>query len=41
MTDWTMDRLPVQTLREKAMVSVMEEITDIPEWWKKVPTLLF
>ncbi|KAJ5793180.1 uncharacterized protein N7503_009158 [Penicillium pulvis] len=28
--------LPVQTLREKAMVSVMEEITDIPEWWKKI-----
>ncbi|KAJ6011477.1 Protein of unknown function DUF4246 [Penicillium sp. IBT 35674x] len=28
--------LPVQTLRELAMVSVMEDITDIPEWWKKI-----
>ncbi|KAJ5924407.1 hypothetical protein N7466_008594 [Penicillium verhagenii] len=28
--------LPVQTLREIAMVEVMEDITDIPEWWKKI-----
>ncbi|KAJ5103872.1 Protein of unknown function DUF4246 [Penicillium argentinense] len=28
--------LPVQTLREMAMVAVMEEITDVPEWWKKI-----
>ncbi|KAJ6093378.1 Protein of unknown function DUF4246 [Penicillium sp. IBT 16267x] len=28
--------LPVQTLREMAMVEVMEDITDIPEWWKKI-----
>lgn len=31
----TLNRLPVQTLREIEMVKVMEEITDIPEWWKK------
>jgi hypothetical protein len=29
-------RLPVQTLREIYMVRVMEDLTDIPEWWKKV-----
>ncbi|KAJ5648545.1 hypothetical protein N7490_004917 [Penicillium lividum] len=28
--------LPVLTLRELAMVEVMEQITDIPEWWKKI-----
>ncbi|KAJ5676107.1 hypothetical protein N7462_009004 [Penicillium macrosclerotiorum] len=28
--------LPVQTLREIAMVAVMEDITDLPEWWKKI-----
>ncbi|KAJ5644605.1 hypothetical protein N7507_010616 [Penicillium longicatenatum] len=28
--------LPVQTLREMAMVKEMEDITDIPEWWKKI-----
>ncbi|KAJ5093129.1 Protein of unknown function DUF4246 [Penicillium angulare] len=28
--------LPVQTLREQAMVDVMEDLTDIPEWWKKI-----
>ncbi|KAJ5634832.1 hypothetical protein N7528_002674 [Penicillium herquei] len=28
--------LPVQTLREIAMVEVMEDLTDIPEWWKKI-----
>lgn len=28
--------LPVLTLREIAMVDYMEDITDIPEWWKKV-----
>ncbi|KAJ5239411.1 Protein of unknown function DUF4246 [Penicillium chermesinum] len=27
---------PAQTLREIAMVEVMEALTDIPEWWKKV-----
>ncbi|KAJ5335048.1 hypothetical protein N7452_007451 [Penicillium brevicompactum] len=33
--------LPVLTLREIAMVDYMEDITDIPEWWKKVfdPTI--
>jgi hypothetical protein len=35
-----MNRLPVQTLREMAMVKEMEDITDIPEWWKKVPPLI-
>lgn len=29
-------RLPVQTLREISMVAIMEELTDIPEWWIKV-----
>ncbi|CAL5865990.1 uncharacterized protein PFLUO_LOCUS197 [Penicillium psychrofluorescens] len=28
--------LPAQTLREIAMVHVMEEITDIPQWWTKI-----
>ncbi|KAJ5267619.1 Protein of unknown function DUF4246 [Penicillium angulare] len=28
--------LPVQTLREKAMVDVMEDLTDIPGWWNKI-----
>ncbi|KAJ5178785.1 Protein of unknown function DUF4246 [Penicillium capsulatum] len=28
--------LPVQTLREITMVDVMEELTDLPEWWLKV-----
>ncbi|CAP99467.1 hypothetical protein EN45_006330 [Penicillium chrysogenum] len=28
--------LPVLTLREMSMVEVMEDLTDIPEWWKKV-----
>ncbi|KAJ5115280.1 Protein of unknown function DUF4246 [Penicillium alfredii] len=28
--------LPVQTLREIQMVDVMEDLTDIPEWWKKI-----
>jgi hypothetical protein len=28
--------LPVLTLREMNMVEVMEGLTDIPEWWKKV-----
>lgn len=31
--------LPVLTLREIAMVDYMEDITDIPEWWKKVSNL--
>lgn len=29
-------RLPVLTLREMHMVEFMEDLTDIPEWWKKV-----
>lgn len=28
--------LPVLTLREIAMVDYMEDLTDIPGWWKKV-----
>ncbi|KAJ9482813.1 hypothetical protein VN97_g10615 [Penicillium thymicola] len=28
--------LPVLTLREMHMVEFMEQLTDIPEWWKKV-----
>ncbi|KAK4867793.1 hypothetical protein LT330_006654 [Penicillium expansum] len=28
--------LPVLTLREMHMVEFMEDLTDIPEWWKKV-----
>ncbi|QQK44526.1 Histone H2B [Penicillium digitatum] len=28
--------LPVLTLREMRMVEFMEDLTDIPEWWKKV-----
>lgn len=28
--------LPVLTLREMHMVEFMEELTDIPAWWKKV-----
>ncbi|KAI2793298.1 hypothetical protein POX_b03352 [Penicillium oxalicum] len=28
--------LPAQTLREIAMMGVMEDLTDIPEWWKKI-----
>lgn len=32
--------MPVQTLREIGMVGFMEELTDIPEWWKKVSTFV-
>lgn len=28
--------LPVLTLREIDMLDFMEDLTDIPEWWKKV-----
>ncbi|CAI7647214.1 unnamed protein product [Penicillium discolor] len=28
--------LPVLTLREMHMVEFMEDLTDIPEWWKKI-----
>jgi hypothetical protein len=28
--------LPVQTLRELAMVAEMEKLTDIPQWWIQV-----
>ncbi|KAF3386324.1 hypothetical protein F1880_001250 [Penicillium rolfsii] len=28
--------LPVQTIREFNMMRVMEDLTDIPEWWKKI-----
>lgn len=27
---------PLVTLREKSMTEFMEQLTDIPEWWKKV-----
>ena len=27
---------PLQTLRELGMLKVMEDITDIPEWYRKV-----
>lgn len=32
----TLLRLPALTLREIEMVRIMEDITDIPQWWKKV-----
>lgn len=35
-TPLTSYSLPVLTLREKAMVKIMEDITDIPMWWKRV-----
>ena len=28
--------LPVLTLREIDMLCILEYLTDIPEWWKKV-----
>ncbi|KAF7718990.1 Uncharacterized protein PECH_000170 [Penicillium ucsense] len=30
------NRLPAQTLREIGMMRVMEDLTDIPEWWEKI-----
>jgi hypothetical protein len=35
LTDYS-HSLPVLTLREMHMVEFMEDLTDIPEWWKKV-----
>ena len=32
----TLFSLPALTLREMEMVKTMEDITDIPQWWKKV-----
>lgn len=32
---------PIQTLRELGMVKVMEDITDIEDWYRKVMRLSF